>query len=200
MPPVESYQRTDIQKPEESSRQINNKSIDQTRSEARIENRSVRDTIEDSVAPFDKVAATDTTVGQSEVAGSGDSNDSVEVLTGKSGHYWHAVEKTGDQVGDQVNEVDFHFPDSDIDVAASDKDAIEDHLNHTSVSVSGNGSTRVDNGASNNILAQQSIKYENHDQIDSVDNLTVEQAFDFLSQQTDDDYVQPSTFATRATH
>jgi len=64
MPPVESYQRIDVPNPqntEESSLQINKKSIDQTRNEARIENHSVQDTIEDSVLSIGNVAAAGTT-------------------------------------------------------------------------------------------------------------------------------------------
>jgi len=41
---------------------------------------------------------------------------------------------------------------------------------------------------------------EDDARIDSVDNLTIEQAFDFLTEQTEDSYVQPSAFVRKPTH
>jgi len=216
MPPVESYQRIDIQNPqnpeypEKSSRQIHKKSIDQTLIEARIENRSVRDTIEDSVLSPGNVAATDTVIGQSEVpesevpesevVESDGSSDSVDVLNRANEHYRHTANQTGDQVSAQISEGDRYFTDVDIDGAANDNDIIEAHRNHTNVSVFSNGSTNGVDRGSDEILAQQSIKHGDDARLDPADNLTVEQAFDFLTQQIEDDYVQPSAFATKPTH
>ena len=226
MPPVESYQRLDLNDNDKSSRQIEKKSLDQTHSEARIENRSVRDNIEDanfalsatsvgenagksgevvSAAPpvrgkadpvssaidHDFVHHSPATVEQSEswnasvnvdkaVEGN---NDTPERLIERS-----VVEHPLERSVDQSSDAEFHIPGGDHESAVG-KDGVIVHGQHhvgemlsTSVPTSGFGAT-------NDALAEQSTNLEEDVQIDSIDNLTVEQAFDFLTEQTEDNYV-----------
>ncbi len=227
MPPVESYQRIDIPNTEESNRQINQKSIDQTRTEARIENGSVRDIFEDSSLAPSTVAvkggseeAKATLVGgeigsmnnalngelahqppaatmDSEISETAlidpqsrepdDLNASVNVHEGKKIDRWQAAE----QFIELVSDSELYFSNDDSNGPLSVDGSKERNRNHSDVSVSSTGSAASTSSVNNSMLVDNNINLEDGSDIDSVDNLTVEQAFEFLTEQTEDFYIQP---------
>lgn len=222
MPPVDIYQRIDRQNTDETSHQVNKKSVDQTRNEARIENLSARDTIEESDVALSNISAgnngkginTTLSVGNQAVSEFGATSDlavnsqltadqddgliaSNDIGTSSKKDFRYSSEQTDDQFSkaesytsaDENNTVENDTVGND--TVLDRGDAIERSPSYTNGISSRNGFIE-DVGGANNSSVEGSLEMIDDAHIDSIENLTVEQAFDFLTEQTEDNYEEPA--------
>ncbi len=219
MPPVDNYQRIDRQNTDESSHQINKKPIDQTRNEARIENQSVRDAIENSGVVLNKTAVDVTSkeikvtspvsddadvansLVSSEAAHAANkpevSNASVNIRNSGYEDYLSAGDQFVSSFGDQIAESNAL---DNSEGAQRYNEAIKLDQNNAGAAVSGNRSITGTSGGNSHTSAEEVTNVGHSAQVDTADNVTVEQAFDFLTEQTDDNYIKSAAFSTRPTN
>lgn len=235
MPPVDNYQRIDRQNPDETSHQVNKKSVDQTRNEARIENHSTRDAIARDAIEGAGVALGKLSVGNnsngihttlslgneavseysatSDIAVNpqvtADQYDDLIVSVDISGDISNSSKKdfrySSEQSDDQLGKVEsFSSAEKNntvenetaldsidaIDHIRSDHSRSDHSLSDASEITSQNGF--IENvGSANNSSVEGGFEMTDGAHIDSIENLTLEQAFDFLIEQTEDNYEEP---------